>query len=30
VTFTVSPRLRKIAAHNPDDLPAADYYRQIF
>jgi class 3 adenylate cyclase len=30
VTFTVSPRLRKIAAHNPDDLPAAEYYRQIF
>ena len=30
VTFTVSPRLRKIAAHNPDELPAAEYYRQIF
>jgi class 3 adenylate cyclase len=30
VTFTVSPRVRKIAAHNPDDLPAAEYYRQIF
>ena len=30
VTFTVSPRLRKIAAHNPDDLPAVEYYRQIF
>jgi class 3 adenylate cyclase len=30
VTFTVSPRLRKIAAHNPDALPAAEYYRQIF
>ena len=30
VTFTVSPRLRKIAAHNPDDLPAIEYYRQIF
>src|SRR5467141_5132470 len=30
VTFTVSPRVRKIAAHNPDALPAAEYYRQIF
>jgi len=30
VTFTVSPRLRKIAAHSPDELPALEYYRQIF
>src|ERR1700733_9777139 len=30
VTFTVSPRLRKIAAHSPDELPATEYYRQIF
>ena len=30
VTFTVSPRLRKIAAHSPDELPAVEYYRQIF
>ena len=30
VTFTVSPRVRKIAAHSPDELPAAEYYRQIF
>ncbi|VIO75104.1 adenylate/guanylate cyclase domain-containing protein [Bradyrhizobium ivorense] len=30
VTFTVSPRLRKIAAHNPDELSVAEYYRQIF
>jgi class 3 adenylate cyclase len=30
VTFTVSPRLRKIAAHAPDELSAAEYYRQIF
>jgi class 3 adenylate cyclase len=30
VTFTVSPRVRKIAAHNPDQLSAAEYYRQIF
>jgi class 3 adenylate cyclase len=30
VTFTVSPRLRKIAAHSPEELPPVDYYRQIF
>ena len=30
VTFTISPRLRKIAAHNPDQLSPADYYRQVF
>src|SRR2546421_10601914 len=30
VTFTVSPRLRKIAAHSPDELSPAEYYRQIF
>src|SRR5437899_7479673 len=30
VTFTVSPRVRKIAAHSPDELPAAEYYRQVF
>jgi class 3 adenylate cyclase len=30
VTFTVSPRVRKIAAHNPDDLPLAEYFRQIY
>src|SRR3981081_1790120 len=30
VTFTVSPRLRRIAAHSPDELSAAEYYRQIF
>jgi Family of unknown function (DUF5939) len=30
VTFTVSPRLRKIAAHSPDQLPPAEYYRQVF
>src|SRR6266700_7131663 len=30
VTFTVSPRLRKIAAHSPDALSVAEYYRQIF
>src|SRR5437868_4670419 len=30
VTFTVSPRLRKIPAHSPDELSAAEYLRQIF
>jgi class 3 adenylate cyclase len=30
VSFTVSPRVRKIAAHSPDELSAAEYYRQIF
>jgi len=30
VTFTVSPRLRRIAAHDPHRLPFWDYYRQIF
>jgi len=30
VTFTVTPRVRHIAAHNPDTLPVAEYFRQIF
>jgi class 3 adenylate cyclase len=30
VTFTVSPRVRRIAAHDPDTLPPFEYYRQIF
>jgi class 3 adenylate cyclase len=30
VTFTASPRLRRIAAHSPNELSAAGYYRQIF
>jgi class 3 adenylate cyclase len=30
VTFTVSPRVRRIAAHNPDELPPAEYFRQVF
>ncbi len=30
VVFTVSPRVRKIAAHDPHTLPFWDYYRQIF
>jgi class 3 adenylate cyclase len=30
VTFTVSPRVRRIAAHDPNTLPPSEYYRQIF
>src|SRR5438045_7190986 len=30
VTFTVSPRLRKIAGHSPDELSVTEYYRQVF
>ena len=30
VTFTVSPRVRRIGAHNPEELPIWEYYRQIF
>jgi class 3 adenylate cyclase len=30
VTFTVSPRVRRIAAHDPHTLPVWEYYRQIF
>src|SRR5450631_586571 len=30
VTFTVSPRVRKIAAHSPDELSAAEYLRDVF
>ncbi|MBM6580155.1 adenylate/guanylate cyclase domain-containing protein [Microvirga sp. BT689] len=30
VTFTVSPRVRKIAAHDPDTLPLHEYARQVF
>ena len=30
VAFTVSPRVRKIAAHDPHTLPPWEYYRQIF
>ncbi len=30
VTFTVNPRLRRIAAHDPETLPIWDYYRQVF
>jgi class 3 adenylate cyclase len=30
VTFTVSPRLRRIAGHDPDGLTELEYYRQVF
>src|SRR5450756_2086598 len=30
VAFTVSPRVRRIAAHDPNTLPIWDYYKQIF
>src|SRR4029453_8943576 len=30
VTFTISPRVRRIAAHEPETLPWIEYYRQIF
>jgi class 3 adenylate cyclase len=30
VTFTVSPRVRRIAAHDPDSLPVLEYFRQVF
>ena len=30
VTFTVSPRLRRITAHSPDDLPPTEYLRQLY
>ncbi len=30
VTFTVSPRVRRIAAHNPHQLPFFEYAYQIF
>src|SRR5215469_8380183 len=30
VTFTVSRRVRRIAAHDPDELPFVEYFRQIF
>jgi hypothetical protein len=29
VTFTVDPRIRRIAAHDPDSLPHAEYIRQV-
>ena len=30
VTFTVSPRVRRIAGHNPHDLPVLEYLRQMY
>ncbi len=30
VTFTVNPRVRRIAAHDPDSLSEVEYCRQIF
>jgi class 3 adenylate cyclase len=30
VSFTVSPRVRRIAAHAPDELPIWEYHRQVF
>ncbi len=30
VTFTVVPRVRRIAAHHPHGLPIPEYYRQVF
>jgi class 3 adenylate cyclase len=30
VTFTVRPRIRRIGAHNPEELPPAEYFRQIY
>ena len=30
VTFTISPRVRRIAAHDPEKLSWIEYYRQIF
>lgn len=30
VTFTVSPSVRRIAAHDPHSLPFVEYFRQVF
>lgn len=30
VTFTVTPRVRHIEAHNPHQLPAVEYFRQVY
>src|SRR5688572_2815300 len=30
VTFTVNPRVRRISAHNPQELPPVEYFRQIY
>src|SRR5579859_6001054 len=30
VAFTVSPKIRRIAAHDPNSLPLWEYYKQVF
>ena len=30
VAFTVSPRIRRIAAHDPNPLPVWEYFKQVF
>jgi class 3 adenylate cyclase len=30
VAFTVSPKVRRIAAHDPNSLPIWDYFKQVF
>ncbi|RFC68149.1 MULTISPECIES: adenylate/guanylate cyclase domain-containing protein [Mesorhizobium] len=30
VTFTVNARVRRIAAHSPEQLPVLEYYRQLY
>src|ERR1700687_6208853 len=30
VAFTVSPRIRRIAAHDPNSLPLWEYFKQVF
>jgi class 3 adenylate cyclase len=30
VAFTVSPKIRRIAAHDPNTLPVWEYYKQVF
>src|ERR1700738_193930 len=30
VAFTVSPRVRRIAAHDPNSLPLWEYFKQVF
>ncbi|ORW32769.1 adenylate cyclase [Mycobacterium paraense] len=30
VSFTVSPKVRRIGAHDPNTLPLWDYYKQVF
>jgi class 3 adenylate cyclase len=30
VTFTISPRVRRIAAHDPESLPWIEYHKQVY